>query len=158
MDVDGIADELYDRLSEGRECFPDHVVGTSPGAGADFAFKLDSNFQWRLRALRLLLATSAVAGTRTPILDFVDPDGKAWFRFIGGGSQASSPGDEYVWTAGRSTGGGEQLVSGAYLWTTEIADVWLPRGWAWQVNIDGIDGADQISGVRMYVEKRRHRD
>jgi hypothetical protein len=140
-------------LEEGLLAFgqllPDHLLGAQPAAGAGFVQALDSRWWWRFRAVRFVLTTSAAAANRFVTVDVCDPEGTPWIRNPTLAVQVAALAQEYDFSD-RNIG-----VSGiaAQPQFCHLDPTFVPPGWQLRINVSAIDVADQLSAIRLYVEK-----
>jgi hypothetical protein len=138
-------------LGEGYEFFPDHVLTPAPAAGAPLIFPLEATWLWRIRAARVTLTTSAVVANRFLTFDYCDTEGTAWARNPAAAVQAAGVANQEYSFANRSfpisgIAGVPQFL--------DLLELWLPPSWQLRVNVANMDVVDQLSGLRLYVEKR----
>lgn len=140
-------------LEEGLLAFgqllPDHLLGAQPAAGAGFVQALDSRWSWRFRAVKFVLATSAVVANRYVTVDACDPEGGQWIRNPSLAFQAAGVAQEYDFSD-RNIG-----VSGlaAVPQFCHLDPTFIPGGWQLRINVLALDVGDQLSAIRLYVEK-----
>lgn len=131
------------------ELLADHLLGAQPAVGAGFVQALDSRWCWRFRAVRFTLTTSAVVANRFVTVDYCDPEGNPWFRNPAAVVQAASLATEYDFSrrnvAVSGIAGQPQFV--------DLDQAFVPPGWQLRINVGLIDAGDQLSAIRLYVEK-----
>lgn len=134
----------------GREYFPDHVLGAQPAAGAGFVFKLDATWGWRFRAVRFRLVADANAANRFVTVDYCDAEGTVWESNPALAVQIAAATQDYDFARNRNIG-----VSGIATQPqfTTLTDVWLPPGWQLRINVANVQVGDQLSAIRLYVDK-----
>lgn len=137
-------------LGVGREYFPDHVLGDVPAVATGFALKLDSRWAWRFRCVRFKLVADANAANRFVTVDFCDPEGTVWESNPALAVQVANATQLYDFARNRCIG-----VSGIATQPqfATLTDVWLPPGWQVQINVANVQAGDQLSLVKLYVDK-----
>lgn len=131
------------------ELLPDHLLAANPGAGAPLIFPLDSRWWWRFCAVRFVLTTSVAVANRFVTVDFCDPEGNAWIRNPAAAVQAASLAQEYDYSRRNVAISG---LAGQPQFT-DLDQTFVPGGWQLRINVGLIDVADQLSAIRLYVEK-----
>jgi len=133
----------------GREGFADLIAGAQPAAGIDYGYVVPGEAVVRPLAVFARLTTSAVPGDRAGMLEFRSSDGQVYAVAgtdvtVGG---ASSAGFNYL------AGLGESMRP-----LGDVAMAPMPRLVLWPtfqlaVRIVNGDAGDQLSGVRLMVER-----
>lgn len=126
---------------------PRRIIIDNPAAGADWSITPTHGGLWLVRSVVATLATSAVAGNRTPRLRASDGT-NVWFITIPGGVQAPSTTVDYGAFPGSpaSSPGG---LTALYAWPTD--GLRLPVGHSLASSTVTIDAGDQWSAIAIEV-------
>lgn len=140
-------------LEEGLLAFgqllPDHLLPPQPAAGAGLVFALDSRWWWRFRAVRFQLVADANAANRFVTVDYCDPEGNAWLRSPALAVQVAAATQLYDF-------GARSVAVSGIAGVAQFADLdttFVPGGWQLRINVLNVQVGDQLSAVRLYVEK-----
>lgn len=140
-------------LEEGLLAFgqllPDHLLGVAPAAGANFVQALDSRWWWRFRSIRFQLVADANAANRFVTVDFCDPEGTAWIRNPSVAVQVAAATQEYDFSA-------RSIAVSGIAGQPQFADLdktFVPGGWQMRINVGNVQVGDQLSAIKLYVEK-----
>lgn len=134
---------------------PDHLLVPNPAVATGAVFKLDSRWWWRIRAARFLLATDVNVVARFVTVDYCDMDGTAWIRNPALAVQpASIAAQEYDFANRPFPVSG---IAGVPQFPG-LLDVLIPPGWQVQINVSNMQAADQLSAIKLYVDKLLTKD
>lgn len=135
-----------------------HLKIAQPAAGGGFAFELDAQYEWAIRAVYFELTTGAGAPVRTPILAYQGPDAIPWCQFPLPAVQGTGHARwQYVLTVDEEGASTITLFGGGKRIHVPLPHLWLPGGWTLAVSIDGVQAADQLGNIRLYVWQRLSR-
>ena len=121
----------------------------SPAFGANFTRVVPVETYERVVALRYQLATSAVVGNRFPQIRFADQDGSDFLRSAGAGTIVASASvlPSLVVNGAGNVGGTTGDTFGT------LPDLLLPPLYSISIAVAGIDAGDQISNIRMIIQR-----
>jgi hypothetical protein len=144
-----LALERGEGLLDLGQLLPDHLLVPNPAPGAGAIFPLDSRWTWRFRSARFVLTSSAAAANRFVTVDYCDPEGNAWIRCPAPAVQVAAVAQEYDFAKRNVSLSG---IAGQPVFT-DLDQSFVPGGWQIRINVGAIDVADQLSAIRLYVEK-----
>lgn len=125
------------------------VAVTAPGAGSEWLTTVPAGTTWEVLSIFAQLATSAVVGTRAPMVQLKDADGAIVARFAPGGTQAASLTGRFSWTQGVGATSGVGLDMGA-LPTPPLP---LVAGWTIGSITSAFDTGDTYTQVMLLVRE-----
>jgi len=148
MELPGTATPL-EPYGHGRG-YIDYLSPSQPAAGSGVIQKLDPTWIWRPLSIRFSVTTDANVANRFPSVDYTDPDGNVWVRNAAGlVLTASTTGQGFDFNAQRTVA---EWATGTDI-LAPLTDLFIPGGWQIRINLSSIQAGDQISAVRLYVEK-----
>lgn len=148
MELPGVAPPV-EPYGHGRG-YVDFLNPSNPAAGSGLVQKLDTTWLWRPLSIRFALATDANAANRFPTVDYTDPDGNVWVRNAAGlVLTANTPAQTFDFNAQRTVA--EWAANTDVL--APLSDFFIPGGWQIRINVANVQAGDQISAIRLYVEK-----
>jgi hypothetical protein len=119
------------------------VEPANPAAGAIFTYTNTTGVTQSLLAVACKLVTSAVVANRFLQLKIFDSSGNTVAQVGGSGAIPASTTVNATWVGGIST-----IATGTAGGTTSgIPNVPIQPGWQIQINVSGIDVADQLSAI-----------
>jgi hypothetical protein len=140
-------------LEEGLLAFgqllPDHLAVANPAVGGGLVFGLDSRWWWRLVSARFVLTSDANAANRFVSVDYCDPEGTAWIRNPAAVVQPAAIAQEYDFAQRALAVSG---IAGQPDFAA-LARSFIPGGWQYRINVANVQVGDQLSAIRLYVEK-----
>lgn len=124
------------------------VRGTSPAAGASFAYGLDSSYVWRLVSACFTLVTSATVADRFVTLEYQDSDGVTWeATVLGAAVQASTTQIVRASTAYHVSDFGGGSPAGM-----PVPRAFMQGGGKVAIAVAAIDATDQLSAIRFLFD------
>jgi hypothetical protein len=139
---------LLDPFAHGRG-WQDRIFGTSPAAGANFSFQVDSRWTARLIGITFTLVTDANVANRSATVDYSQPgrgvvhqDGPSVLQ------TASSTG---VYNGVRGFGPSD-WNTGTPAWFN-LNGFWLPGSFTIGITVASIQTGDQLSAIVLTVER-----
>lgn len=139
---------LTSAFSHGR-AFSETLVGESPAAGAGYKLTVTGAYAERFMAVRFSLTSSSSAANRIVTVDYVNP----------GTGIFASAGPTAVQVASLTNLYNGMVGFGASDWNTGTSAFFsLPNwillpGYQLQINVSGIQAADQLSGITLLRER-----
>lgn len=121
----------------------------NPAAGADFSVTVPAGEQWILRSMAAVLATSAAAATRTPVLLIMDGSGNVSMAAGQGDAMAAST----TWTWSFYPGATDLGVSTSPAHAPIPPDLRLPPGYVIKSSTAGLQAGDQWSAIALMIER-----
>lgn len=131
------------------QLLPDHLLGAQPAAGVAFVQALDSRWWWRFRAVRFQLVADANAANRFVSVDFCDAEGTSWIRNPALAVQIAAATQVYDFCERSIPVSG---IAGQPQFA-DLSKVFVPPGWQLRINVSNVQVGDQLSAIRMYVDK-----
>lgn len=130
--------------------YQDTVEVTTPTAGANATFTVPSNVALRVLGARATVTTSAAAANRFVSLDYINARSQTLMRNAAGlVLTASTTNQAFEWSAQRTDA---QWAANTPV-LCPVYPLFLWPGSIVQVTLDNIQAADQVSAVRLVVEK-----
>lgn len=136
-------------LARKGQLLPDHLLGVQPAAGASFSFNLDARWWWRFRSIRCRFVADANVANRYVTVDFTDPEGTAWIRNPSLAVVAAGVTQDYDFSRRNNPVSG---IAGQPQFA-DLDETFIPPGWLAQINVANVQVGDQLSRIRLYVEK-----
>lgn len=121
---------------------------TQPAAGADWTTTFNDEGNVRLWYLRALLATSGVAGARSPRLNLGDGT-NVFYTCRPSGTVSTNINAVFSGAIGDPGAGANSNTLG---WSMPGPGLFIPRGWSLTTLTASIDVGDQWSGIAMWLE------
>lgn len=126
-----------------------HIQGTNPGAGNAIAETVPTGARWQFLYIKFNLATSGVAGNRTPYLDF-DDGTNYYFEVAQGSAQAASGNRDWFFV----TGFPDQTAANTVGFIQGVPPLsLLPAGHRVRISATGLDAGDVFSSIRYTVRE-----
>jgi len=127
----------------------EHILIPNPAAGAVWSHTVDGRWSERLVSARWVLTTSAVAGDRFPVLYLADTNGTKVLCVWAGGTITASE------AIGVNLAGDATIQSnyGGIETFGPMPNLIVPPGYTWTATCQGIDVADQQSGIVLVVDR-----
>lgn len=129
--------------------FTEAVPVASPAAGADFTYEVGSRYVERPVALCFNLVTSAVVASRQVVVSIRDENSISLAKIPAGGTQAASLTRTYSYFD--RMGQAQAVASNTFL--APLPGIFMLPGWEIDVAVSSIDVGDQISNVRLLLER-----
>ena len=120
-----------------------------PAAGATWTHTVDGRYYERLVLVLFTLVTSAVVGNRFITVALLDANGKLIMEVPGSGAVVAS--STVTVCLIRNAPSFAVATSGSSF--GYLSDFLVPPGWQWTASINGEDAGDQVSNVRLIVQR-----
>jgi hypothetical protein len=128
------------------------VLGTSPGAGANFALTSPGRPGWRLVAVRCRLVCDAGAANRSVTVDYEDGNGTV---FVSNGLVAVATANQTVdYTFAADRGADSSNVN--FQMFAPLFPIEFDGGQNLQINVAGKQAGDQLSRIVLVFERQRY--
>lgn len=131
--------------------YPLSVPVAQPAAGAGAVYTVGGQWVERIVAVSFQLVTSAAVANREPAVQLRDPDANP--VYVGASGQVQVASVTTTWGAG-PVGGGSPSGAGTRFQTLPLAVVELYPGWQLAIVVASIDVADQLSAIRLMIDRR----
>jgi len=115
----------------------------NPAPGASFTYTIDGRYWERVVGIYFVLATSAVVANRTSQFNILDVEGRV-ITVIGAGVTVTASQQKFCALMIDNPVVEGAIPSGSVGW---LPNLLLPSGYQWQLAIQNIDVADQVSGI-----------
>lgn len=132
-----------------RYGLPIYEQGTSPTAGNPFAPTLDGSWFYRLISVSCRLVTSADAGDRTVLVEYLDNQSNRYM--LSGAPVTQDPDTTTDWTFDIWQGQAEWEIDGTVV--VPLKPLILLPSHTWRIFVDAIDNTDALSRIRYVYEK-----
>jgi hypothetical protein len=130
--------------------YQDFFTLTSPAAGTNLSFIVESRNWIRLLAAMATITTDANVANRFVSLDFITPRGTTYMRNAGGFVEtATNNGVVYAWTEQRTDSA--KVAGGSAL--LPLSSIFLPPGTTVRFTLDAIQATDAITAASLTVER-----
>jgi hypothetical protein len=130
--------------------YQDFIPLTTPAAGANLSFTVESRALIRILAARCSITTSATVANRFVSLDYLNARGVTQVRNAAGlVLTASTTAQVFEWNSARSRS--EWAANTPVL--VPVLPMFLAPGEIIQITLDSIQAADQISAASLTVER-----
>lgn len=129
--------------------FTQRVPVASPAAGAGFSYKNDGKYIELLDSLAFQIVTSSQAANRAVTLSVKDADGVALATVPTNAALTASKTGQYTFLQNFS--GSSGATDGPFLSVAPL--ILLQPMWSLVVAIGAVDTADQVSNIRMTLER-----
>jgi hypothetical protein len=130
--------------------YADWIDVAAPAAGATASVSVEGAWYMRVLAARLSLTTDATAANRLVTLDFINARG---ITYVQNGAAvvvtASTTAQVFQWQIGRTV---SEWAANTLVWVP-LDEAIMPPGFSVKFNVTNIQATDQISGLRLWVEK-----
>lgn len=128
----------------------DFVDVASPAAGANATYAVQGVVAVRPLAARATLTTDSNAADRFLAVDYLKAGGASYVRNGDGPAiTAATTAQAFEWSANRGQGA---WVSGGAIFLP-LLPIWLPVGMAIRFTVDAIQATDQLSGLKLVLER-----
>lgn len=126
------------------------VILADPPAGQGFAYAPSGAVYEQIRAVTFKLVDAVAGTTRVPIVSYLDGSGLAFAVAAPSFNLGSGQTSVFSFAVGIQPYGANAAahIGGP------LPPLWLDMRATFDVSVDGIQGADQISDVRLYVVSR----
>ena len=139
---------LTSEFAHGR-AFSEVVPLVNPAAGAGFTYTVGGNYWERLAALSFVFTTNGNAANRAVTLRIKDGSGATLVAVPGAAVQVASTAYTYsFWGDQTPTNDTVNLVN-----AQPVPRIYLQPAYSVAVAVGAIDAGDQVSAIRLYVER-----
>lgn len=145
----GVAEGLVSDFGD-QSRFLDTIDVTSPSAGANATVTVPGDYGIRVLAATATLTTSATVANRFLSLDYISGRGVTYVR-NGAGLvvTASTTNQAFHWNVARTVA---EWAANTPVFVP-LFGYFLQPGWVVQFTVDNIQAADQLSAIRLVVER-----
>jgi hypothetical protein len=125
------------------------IVVKKPAVGTNWLVTVPGGVIWSILCINQQLFTSAIAGTRTPLIVVRDPDARPVAFHAGAGTAAASQAPVYGYQAGLGT---NQAVN-TFVSALPSPPMPLFSGWTIGEETSGLDAGDQWDRITLVVSQ-----
>lgn len=133
---------------------PRVITIPNPGAGNNATFSVPGSESMILSSVAFLLTTSAVAGTRTPVVEISDGAGIDIVAAAAGFGAAASTTAQYAYSYGLAEWDAAQPAAATNFASGPVPLVPLAVGDTITIRVTAIDAGDTLTNVRLVVLQR----
>lgn len=130
--------------------FVDWIEVAQPAAGASAQVTVEGQWSMRVLAARASITTDANVANRVVTLDYINARGQT---YVQNGAAAlvlaSTTAQVFEWDIGRTV---SEWNTGTTIWAP-CQNMLMPPGFVVKFNVASIQVGDQLSGLRLWVEK-----